>query len=81
MGVCNDNLFGYKTGIIEKYRERWLEGAIVSPVYTSMLVFYVEGDLGHLMDEKLNEQRWRTMVRGSCVSYVMEPGFLFGFFF
>ncbi len=71
MGLCNDNLFGYTTDIIEKYRVRWLEAAIVSPVYTSMLVFYVEGDMGHLMDETLNEQRWRTMVRGSCVSYVM----------
>ena len=36
-----------------------------------MMVFYVEGDGGHLFDEQLNEQRWKTMVRGSCVSYIM----------
>ena len=71
MGLCNDNLWGCTTSVISKYQVRWLEAAIVSPAWTSMMVFYVEGDGGHLFDEKLNEQRWRTMVRGSCVSYTM----------
>jgi hypothetical protein len=71
MGLCNDNLFGYTTHLIAKYKVRWLEAAIVSPVWTSMMVFYVEGDGGHLFDETLQEQRWRTIVRGSCVSYMM----------
>ena len=31
----------------------------------------MEGDGGHLFNENLGEQRWRTMVRGSCVSYMM----------
>ena len=71
MGLCNDNLWGYTTALISKYQVRWLEAAIVTPAWTSMIVFYVEGDRGHLFDEKLNEQRWRTMVRGSCISYMM----------
>ena len=71
MGLCNDNIWGYSTDLIAKYKVRWLEAAIVTPVWTSMMVFYVEGDGGHLFDEQLNEQRWRTSVRGSCVSYMM----------
>ena len=71
MGLCNDNILGYATYLIAKYKVRWLEAAIVSPVWTSFMVFYVEGDGGHLFDEHLQEQRWRTIVRGSCVSYLM----------
>ena len=71
MGLCNDNLWGYTTDIISKYQVRWLEAAIVSPCWTSMMVFYVEGDGGHLFGEELNNQKYRTMVRGSCVSYMM----------
>ena len=71
LGLCNDNLFGYTTHLISKYKVRWLEAAIVSPVWTSIMVIYVEGDGGHLYDEQLHEQRWRTTVRGSCVSYMI----------
>ena len=46
MGLCNDNLWGYTTSIIYQYKVRWLEAAIVSPAWTSMLVYYVEGDGG-----------------------------------
>ena len=36
-----------------------------------MVVYYVEGDGGHLMGEELGDQKFRTVVRGSCVSYHM----------
>jgi len=71
LGLCNDNLFGYTTSLIAKYKVRWLEAAIVSPVWTSMMIFYIEGDEGHLFDEQVQAPRWRTSVRGSCVSYMM----------
>ena len=38
MGLCNDNFWGYTTDIITKYRVRWIELAIVSPCWTTMLV-------------------------------------------
>ena len=60
MSLCNDNLWGYSCEIIYKYRVRWLEAAIVSPCWTSFLVFYVEADGGHLLDEDL------TIDRGVC---------------
>ncbi len=31
MVLCNDNLWGYTTDLIAKYRVRWIEAAIVSP--------------------------------------------------
>ena len=62
MGLCNDNLWGYTTDIIWRYKVRWLEAAIVSPCWTSMMVFYVEGDGGHLFNEELSNQRYRTKV-------------------
>ena len=36
-----------------------------------MIVYYVEGDGGHLMLEKAGNQQFRTVVRGSCMSYHM----------
>ena len=71
MGLCNDNWWGYTTDVITKYRVRWLEAAIVSPCWTSMLVYYVEGDRGHLLNKELGKQQFRTLVRGSCCSFNM----------
>eukprot|EP00973_Karenia_brevis_P042247 5848043-Karenia_brevis.AAC.1 len=36
-----------------------------------MILYYVEGDQGHLMNEDTGNQEWRIAVRGSCVSYQM----------
>ena len=71
MALCNDNFWGYTTSLITKYKVRWIEAAIVSPCWTSMICFYVEGDFGHLMTEELGAQRYRTMVKGSCYSVHM----------
>ena len=71
MALCNDNFWGYTTSIIFKYKVRWIEAAIVSPCWTSMLCFYVEGDYGHLMTEELGGKSYRTMVKGTCFSVHM----------
>ena len=71
LGLCNDNFWGYTTDIITRYKVRWIEAAIVNPCWTSMIVYYVEGDRGHLLTEEVGRQRFRTIVRGSCCSYHM----------
>ena len=71
MGLCNDNLWGYTTDVISKYQVRWIETAIVSPCWTTMLVYYVEGDRGHLMGEEVGQQQFRTKVRGTSCSFHM----------
>ena len=71
MVLANDNFWGYTTDLIHKYKVRWLEAAIVQPCWTSMIVCYVEGDQGHLMNEEVNQQRFRTRVRGTAHSFHM----------
>ena len=66
MALANDNFWGYTTDIIQRYRVRWIEAAIVSPCWTNLVVFYVEGDFGHLMSEQVGRQLFRTRVRGGC---------------
>ena len=71
MVLCNDNFWGYALAAIWKYNVRWVEAAIASPCWTSMMVYYVEGDGGHLMNERLGEQLFRTAVRGSASTFHM----------
>ena len=71
MGLANDNFWGYTSDILYRYQVRWVEAAIVAPIWTTMIVYYVEGDGGHLMTESFGQQRARTVVRGSCYSYHM----------
>ena len=71
MVLGNDNYWGYTTDLIYKYGVTYLEAAIVQPVWTSILVCYVEGDYGHLLGEELHQPRYRTKVRGSAHSFFM----------
>ena len=71
MALCNDNFWGYTTDIIYKYKVRWIEAAIVSPCWTSMIVYYAEGGYGHLMTQSLAGQENRTLVKGTCFSFHM----------
>ena len=71
MALCNDNFWGYTTDLIYKYKVTWLEAAIVQPCWTSMLVCYIEGTRGHLMNEDLYEQQFRTRVRGAAHSFLL----------
>ena len=45
--------------------------AAVLPLWTNMIVYYVEGNEGHVMNEITGELQWRTAVRGQCFSFVM----------
>ncbi len=71
MGLANDNFWGYATDLIVRYRVRWMEVAIVSPCWASMIAYYVEGDYGHLLNEEAGRQKFRNVVRGSCCSFHM----------
>ena len=71
MILANDNFWGYTTDLIFRYKVRWLEAAIVQPCWTSMIVCYVEGDYGHLLNEEVQQQQFRTRVRGTAHSFHM----------
>ena len=71
MALANDNFWGYTSEIIFKYKVRYLEMAIVQPCWTTMMVCYVEGDHGHLLNEVVDQQQFRTKVRGTAHSFHM----------
>ena len=71
MVLANDNMWGYPSDIIVRYKVRWIEMAIVLPVWTTMMVYYVEGDYGHLMEEQHGKVQDRTAFKGHCFSFVM----------
>ena len=71
MGLCNDNFWSYTTNILSTLNVRWIEAAIVNPYWTKMLIYYIEGDRGHLMNELMGQQESRTVVRGSACTYQM----------
>ena len=64
MALANDNMWGYVTAIIARYKVRWIKMAAIHPCWTSMIVYYVEGDYGHLMKERIGREDARTAVRG-----------------
>ena len=64
-------MWGYVTSLIARYKVRWIEMAAILPCWTSMIVYYVEGDYGHLMRESVGQATYRTAVRGHCYSFIM----------
>ena len=71
LSLCNDNFWTHTCELLYKYDVTWLEMAVASPCWTLMLVYYVEGDRGHLINEKVGGQRWRTKVKGGACSFQM----------
>ena len=71
MALANDNMWGYISSIIMQYQVRWIEMAAVLPYWTCMIVYYVEADRGHLMNEVLKENQHRSAVRGQAFSFIM----------
>ena len=66
--------WGFTAELIYKYQVRWIEMAAIMPLWTHMIVYYVEGNEGHVMNEITGELQWRTAVRGQCFSFVMPWG-------
>ena len=69
--LANDNWYGYANEVIVQWEVRWIEMAVVLPFWTTMIVYYLEGDRGHLLTEQLGAQQHRWGVRGNCFSYHM----------
>ena len=69
--VANDNWYGYVHKVVVEWQVRWIEMAVVLPFWTTLIVYYLEGDRGHLMSEPVGAHRHRWGVRGNCFSYHM----------
>ena len=60
--------WGYSTNLLVEHRVRWIEMAAVMPMWTHMLVYYVEGHQGH--DERGGGQTAMAMQRAGSVLFV-----------
>ena len=69
--LANDNFYGFADGTIVKYGVRWIELAAASPILNCIVCYYVEGDRGHLLDEKAFQRRDPINVRGNAYSFAM----------
>ena len=50
--IANDNFIGFVSSFWHEHQPRWIELAAATPVWTSLMAFYVEGDKGHLMNNQ-----------------------------
>ena len=62
--LANDNFKGYAHPFIVANEVRWIEAAIACPLFTSMVVYYIEGVKEHLLNTKLGKQERTFAVRG-----------------
>ena len=71
MALANDNCYGYALLIIYRWQVRWIEAAAACPCWTTLMVFYLEEDHGHLMQETMFQQQFKTGSRGNVMSFHM----------
>ena len=50
---------------ILKHNVRWIELAAASPILNCIICYYVEGDRGHLLDERALQRKQPMNVRGN----------------
>ena len=72
--LANDNFIGYVHEYIVRHKVTWLEATIACPVFSGVVVYYVEGapdERGHLMREALGRPKRAWAVRGSIFSFLL----------
>ncbi len=69
MAIPNDDFHGYSSDLLTRWKVRWIEAAVAMPLWTILMIYYVEGDKGHLREEDTMDQKRRTGARGNAVSY------------
>ena len=69
--LANDNFFGFALDIVYKYKVRYIECAAASPVFTSLITYYVEGDKGHMLNVRQHKPQRAYAVRGNLYSFHM----------
>ncbi|CAL1144306.1 unnamed protein product, partial [Cladocopium goreaui] len=67
--LANDNWVGYPTKLLYTHQVRWIEAAAASPVWTSVINYYLEADRGNLIEEHLHRPEHRTAIRGNVSSF------------
>ena len=69
--LTNDNFIGYPPEFLFRYKVRYIEAACASPIFTTVVSFYVEADQGHLLEEQMCRARHNVAIRGNITSFEM----------
>ena len=67
--LANDNFFGFVLDIMYKYKVRYIECAAASPLFTALMMYYVEGDKGHMLNVRQHKPQRAYACRGNVFSF------------
>ena len=70
----NDNFIGYAHEYIVENKVTWLEATIACPVFSGMVVYYIEGSAsqrGHMMETALGRPQRAWAARGNIFSFLL----------
>ncbi len=70
--LANDNYKGYAHEFIVRNQVRWIEAVTACPHFSVLMTYYIEGQKGHIMEEKLGEQRRTYGSRGNLFSFALQ---------
>ena len=71
VALANDNFFGFALDIVYKYKVRYIECAAASPLFTALMMYYVEGDKGHMLNVRQHKPQRAYACRGNVFSFHM----------
>ena len=73
--LCNDNFIWYFHASIVQQRVTWLETTIAGPVFSSLVIYYLEGDKdskwGNFMDTPVGKAPRSWGVRGNIFQFLL----------
>ena len=69
MSLGNDHYYGHVDRFIVENKVTWLELATCSPIWTTLMVYHIDGSYGHTMNETLGCASGRTGIKGNLFSY------------
>ena len=71
MSLSKDHHYGHVDRFIVDNSVTWLECAACCPVWSTMLVYYMEAPYGNLLNVPLGQPEGRTQVKGNLFSFGM----------
>ena len=71
VALANDNFFGFALDLFYKYNVRYIECAAASPLFTALMMYYVEGTKGHMLNVRQHKPQRAYACRGNVFSFHM----------
>ena len=69
MSLVNDHYYGFVDRFIVENEVTWLELATCSPIWTTLMVYYIEAPYGNTMNTTVGGASGRTAVKGNLFSF------------